>query len=98
MPAQHHTAGLAQATAIHPLDINGNSNPSGKYVLLSIGMSNTTQEWCNATNTAPPTAWSFMGKAAVSSAVNHSTLAIVNGPDAGFAAWPEASLVIRAEP
>lgn len=42
MPAQHHNDGLARANAVQPLDFAGNASPGGKYVLLSIGMSNTT--------------------------------------------------------
>ena len=79
IPVQHHAAGLTHATAIHPLDINGNSNPSGKYVLLSIGMSNTTQEFCSAASTLPCDSWTFMGQAATDPSVNHTQLAMVDG-------------------
>ena len=62
-----------------PLDVNGDESPFGKYVLVSIGMSNATQEWCSQ-NSGPPCApWTFMGKAAVDPGVNHYTLVIVNG-------------------
>lgn len=38
-PAGHDSDGVAFANAIQPLDANGNPDPNGKYVLLSIGMS-----------------------------------------------------------
>ena len=86
IPAQHHAAGLTHATAIHPLDINGNSNPGGKYVLLSIGMSNTTQEFCSAASTLPCDSWTFMGQAATDPSVNHTQLAMVDGAASGKSA------------
>jgi hypothetical protein len=44
-PSQHLKAGLALAKQIAPLDAQGKPSPDGKIVLLSIGMSNTTQEF-----------------------------------------------------
>jgi hypothetical protein len=44
-PAAQDAAGVAIAQAIQPLDSNGNYDPNGKYVLLSIGMSETQQEF-----------------------------------------------------
>jgi hypothetical protein len=38
-PAGHDSDGVAFANAVQPLDANGNPDPNGKYVLLSIGMS-----------------------------------------------------------
>jgi hypothetical protein len=40
-PADHEADGLALGQGIVPLDANGNPDPSGKYVLLSIGVSIT---------------------------------------------------------
>jgi len=44
-PEEHLKAALAEAAKIRPLDAQGNPAPDGKVVLLSIGMSNTTQEF-----------------------------------------------------
>src|SRR5262249_36598561 len=44
-PAGHAAAGLAIANAIVPLDTLGNPSPSGRVVLISIGMSNATMEF-----------------------------------------------------
>lgn len=44
-PPSHLKTGLALAKQITPLDPQGKPSPDGKIVLLSIGMSNTTQEF-----------------------------------------------------
>jgi hypothetical protein len=83
IPSDHAAAGLAQAALIRPLDRNGNPSPSGKIVMLSIGMSNTTQEFCAAGNPAPCETWSFVGQAMRDAAVNHATLVFINGARGG---------------
>jgi hypothetical protein len=42
-PAAHESAGLALAKDVRPLDANGQPDPNGRIVLLSVGMSNTSQ-------------------------------------------------------
>ncbi len=44
-PEAHESNGIQLARAIRPLDANGQANANGKIVFLSIGMSNTTQEF-----------------------------------------------------
>lgn len=44
-PEQHLQAALQQAKLIQPLDSKGKPTENGKIVLISLGMSNTTQEF-----------------------------------------------------
>src|SRR3989338_10357754 len=83
-PPAHSAAGLARAQSLTPLDTAGKPSPDGRIVLLSVGMSNTTQEFCSASSTTTScSSWSFMGQASTDGVVNHSTLAIVNGARGG---------------
>jgi hypothetical protein len=84
VPADHASVGRSRSALVRPLDRSGAPSPTGKIVLLSIGMSNTSDEWCGtASNCTSPSAASFMGKAGASASVNHSTLSIVNGAQGG---------------
>jgi len=44
-PASHETAGLERVRSIGPLDRDGMPSTAGRYAFVSIGMSNTTQEF-----------------------------------------------------
>lgn len=44
-PAAHEAAGVGLAKSVQPLDATGEPSDDGKIVLLSIGMSNATQEF-----------------------------------------------------
>jgi len=94
-PAAHASAGAAHAAAIRPLDPSGNPRASGKIALLSIWMSNTTQEFCS-TGGQPGSceSTSFIAQATNDAAVNHSTLVLVNGAAGGKSAefWTSPSL------
>ena len=82
-PLDHDSAVRAARNRIRALDVNGDESPFGKYVLISIGMSNTTQEWCSQTSGPPCAAWTFMGRAATDPTVNKNSLVIVNGAAEG---------------
>ena len=84
-PAGHALEGRARALAIRPLDGSGSPDPAGAWVLLSIGMSNTTQEFCSGGGGEPCASWSFMGQAAEHPAVRRDGLKIVNGALGGQA-------------
>ncbi|MEP7149582.1 MAG: VCBS repeat-containing protein [Acidobacteriota bacterium] len=83
IPSDHLAAGLARSAQVQPLDTNGNPSPNGKYVLLSVGMSNTSNEFCAAGTTTNCTPETFIPRAAADQQVNHSRLAIVNGAQGG---------------
>jgi len=78
-PAAHHQEGLARAAAIQPLSPSGLPRSDGKIVLLSIGLSHTTQEFCAQGGSEPCNAWTFMGRAAADANVDKTHLVIVNG-------------------
>ena len=82
-PPGYDSAVRASRNRIRPLDVNGDESPFGKYVLLSIGRSNATQEWCSTATRPPCTPWSLMARAAADLSVNHYTMVIVNGADSG---------------
>ena len=42
-PKSHEAAGLALAKQVQPLDENGKPSPTGRIVMISVGMSNTSQ-------------------------------------------------------
>ena len=79
VPPRQDSVGLQRGNQVQPLGLTGNPSPSGKYVLLSIGMGEATQDFCSGPSTPPCNPWSFMGQAAQDTTVNHTTLVIVNG-------------------
>src|SRR4051794_25137098 len=46
VPPAHAADGAARIPSMTPLNTSGLPDPNGKFVLISIGMSNTSQEWC----------------------------------------------------
>jgi hypothetical protein len=83
IPAAHASAGAAKARNILPRGFNGSPNPNGRFVLLSIGLSNTTMEWCSSRFNTPCNPWSLMGQAESDPLVNHAEMVLVNGARAG---------------
>lgn len=83
-PADHATAGVRAASEVRPVN--------GKIVLLSIGMSNTTQEFCAGSGFVC-TSWSFVGQALADPVVEKSRLVLANGAMGGQAAdvWDSPS-------
>ncbi|MBI3620285.1 hypothetical protein HY214_04045 [Candidatus Roizmanbacteria bacterium] len=82
VPAAGDSAGKMRSSAILPLDGNGVATSGGQIVMLSIGMSNTSYEFCgNSTGctTTAQAANSFMGQAEANPSVNHVNLKILNG-------------------
>jgi hypothetical protein len=93
-PCAHRAAGIAAARAIEPLDSSGKPSADGKIVLISIGMSNTTMEFCSQETWKPDmpcAAVSFMGQAAADSEVDHQKLVLVDGAFSAqvAAAWAD---------
>ncbi len=82
-PADHAAVGAARAKNIRPLDANGNADSNGKVVLLSIGMSNTSGEFCGRNITTDCWPETFTAQAAQDPSVNSSSLVIVNGAQGG---------------
>ena len=92
-PSAHHQEGLARAAAIQPLSPTGQPRSDGKIVLLSIGLSHTTQEFCSTGGYEPCNSWTFMGRAAADPNVDKSHLVIANGAKGGqeTSTWDSAS-------
>lgn len=73
-PGDHLAAGLELARAIEPLDAAGRPDPGGRFAFISVGMSNTTQEF------------SAFVQLAAGDGARHARLAIVDGAQGGVTA------------
>lgn len=76
-PAEHAAEGARRAALVQPLDGLGRPDANGRIVLLSIGMSNTTREFCGGAQPCHP--WTFGGQASEDPLVDHADVAIVDG-------------------
>ena len=84
-PFAHDSAGLHISRQIRPLDGNGTPDPvRGKMVLLSIGMSNTTQEFSRFKSIADADRDKNTQVAIVDGAQGGQTAAIISNPGATF--------------
>lgn len=95
-PPAHATRGRERASLIRPLDTEGNADRAGKVVLMSVGMSNTSQEFCNAAESSPLACRGerpFMPRAERDPEVDRGSLVIVNGARGRHAvdAWDQPS-------
>ncbi len=83
VPASHEAAGLQRAAAIQPLNTQGQPDANGKYVMISIGMSNTTDEFCSGSGGTSCASYSFIGQTAADVSTNRNQLVIVDGAQGG---------------
>ena len=83
MPAPHAALGAARAANVVPLNTLGQPDPGGKFVFLSVGMSNTAQEFSGLNDPVMFQPWTFMGQAAAHPAVNHGSMVMFNGARGG---------------
>jgi hypothetical protein len=74
MPASHDADGVAFADAVQPLDANGNPDPTGKYGLLSLGLSVTFENYF------------FLQQAGLADTSLNSHLVLVNGANPNLTA------------
>ncbi len=89
-PHKHDSAGIEIAKSIVPLDENGEIDYNfGKIVLLSIGMSNATQEFSKFKQLADTFALKNPKMVIVDGAQGGQTAAIISNPNANF--WNVAS-------
>jgi hypothetical protein len=84
-PAGHEAAGLALARNVQPLDEDGRPSATGKIVLLSVGMSNTTY------------VFSTFKRLADADPDRDPNLVIVDGAQSGMTAARIADLQTRAK-
>ncbi len=83
MPAAHAALGATFARNIRPLNAAGQSDANGKIVFLSVGMSNTTQEFCGGGPTQCQSV-SFVGQALADATVDRAHLVMVDGAQGGM--------------
>lgn len=79
IPEDHRAEAMRRRERIVPRNTAGEPSSDGRIVLLSIGYSNASQEFCGGRAYTRCEPWTFMGQAQAAENVNHETLTIVNG-------------------
>jgi len=82
IPSAHASLGTTFARNIRPLNATGQPDANGKIVLLSVGMSNTTQEFCGGSPTSCQSI-SFVGQALADATFNRAQVVLVDGAQGG---------------
>lgn len=97
-PAAHEAAGIALAKRIRPLDRDGKPADGGKVVLLSVGMSNTTQVFSVFKKLADADKEKNPRLAIVDGAQGAMTALRISDPDSGSGAkfWAEVDRRLEA--
>lgn len=82
VPAAHAALGATFARNVRPLNASGQPDVNGKIVVLSVGMSNATQEFCGGAPTACQS-FSFVGQALADPSFNRARVVLVDGAQGG---------------
>ena len=83
VPGAHGALGASFARNVRPRNAAGQPDAKGKIVLLSVGMSNTTQEFCGGGPTSCQ-AISFVGQALADPSFNRAQVVLVDGAQGGM--------------
>jgi hypothetical protein len=92
-PAAHDAAGLALAAAIAPRDTSGSVDPNGRIVFISIGMSNTTQEFSTFVPAADDDAYKDPRVKVIDCAKGGQTASLIKDPS--YAYWDTVRTRLR---
>ncbi len=92
-PPAHDAAGITIANAIAPLDTFGNADPNGRIVLISIGMSNATQEFSTFVPIANADAYKDPKVLVIDCARGGQTASLIKNP--AYAYWDTVRTRLR---
>ncbi len=93
-PFAHDASGTAIANAIAPVDTFGNADPNGRIVLISIGMSNTTQEFSTFAPMANADPMRNPRVQVINCAQGGQSAAVIKDPNAPY--WSSVNARLRA--
>ncbi len=83
-PPAHDAAGIAIANAIAPLDTFGVPDPAGRVVFISIGMSNTTQEFSAFVSVANADGYRKPSVRVIDCAQGGQSATVIKDPNAAY--------------